>query len=229
MAKQETPSYPGSIEPKVTSEFSAKSGTEIADILVGSDLKHFKIHEKLLCAKSEFFEKMLHGRLKEAIEQTIRLPEDHAVAFDLFPEWLYSGNLYKADSNIRIMKDLMDCSMSSIITLCREHKKLPTTNIMVWAYQNKKPGSILRTFIAQVLLSVFHEGANPNGDWSLRELSNAISTNGDMGIDFLTILRAATTDDASKKLSTYPYRFYACRYHNHKTGEACPYEVEKAP
>lgn len=56
----------------------------MVDIVLDPELKQFKVHEKLLCAKSKYFHNMLHGQFKEAIERTVRLPDDNAVTFGLF-------------------------------------------------------------------------------------------------------------------------------------------------
>ncbi|KAF8866101.1 hypothetical protein BDZ45DRAFT_735387 [Acephala macrosclerotiorum] len=61
--------------------FGGKLGLEMVDMFVGPELKQFKVHDKLL----------------EAIELTIRLPDDNPVVFDLFIEWLYSGSLPTVD------------------------------------------------------------------------------------------------------------------------------------
>lgn len=226
---------------------SSKLGLEMIDIFVGSELEQFKVHDKLLCAKSSFFKNMLHGQFKEAIERTVRLPDDNAVIFSLFLHWLYVGSLLEIDlkdvpdmvrgplfDRMKLycfaekicQNDLMDCSISSIITLCHTHDKLPTTDIIVWVYKNTLLGSNLRKLVARIFLYVLHQGENGNGDWSLKELSDAMSTIEDLRMDVMNLLRAAKTEDATRMLSKCPDELRSCMFHKHKSGEACLYNRE---
>jgi hypothetical protein len=66
-------------------------GTEIASIYVGADCKHFVVHKKLLTSQSEYFDKALNGKFREAEENTIHLKEDDPVAVGLLIAWLYRG------------------------------------------------------------------------------------------------------------------------------------------
>ncbi|OBT49086.1 hypothetical protein VE00_00116 [Pseudogymnoascus sp. WSF 3629] len=68
-------------------------GSDIVTVYVGPREKRYSIHKALLTSQSEYFEKALNGKFKEADEQTIRLPEDSPDAFDLLIGWLYQNQI----------------------------------------------------------------------------------------------------------------------------------------
>ncbi|KFY10005.1 hypothetical protein V491_07847 [Pseudogymnoascus sp. VKM F-3775] len=68
-------------------------GDDIVTVYVGPREKRYSIHKALLTSQSEYFEKALNGKFREADEQTIRLPEDSPDAFDLLIGWLYQNQI----------------------------------------------------------------------------------------------------------------------------------------
>ncbi|OBT65772.1 hypothetical protein VE03_03398 [Pseudogymnoascus sp. 23342-1-I1] len=68
-------------------------GSDIVTVYVGPREKRYSVHKALLTSQSEYFEKALNGKFKEADEQTIRLPEDSPDAFDLLIGWLYQNQI----------------------------------------------------------------------------------------------------------------------------------------
>ncbi|OAF56647.1 hypothetical protein VC83_07193 [Pseudogymnoascus destructans] len=68
-------------------------GGDIVTVYVGPREKRYSVHKALLTSQSEYFERALNGKFKEADEQTIRLPEDSPDAFDLLIGWLYQNQI----------------------------------------------------------------------------------------------------------------------------------------
>ncbi|KFY01007.1 hypothetical protein O988_02967 [Pseudogymnoascus sp. VKM F-3808] len=68
-------------------------GGDIVTVYVGPREKRYSVHKALLTSQSEYFEKALNGKFKEADEQTIRLPEDSPDAFNLLIGWLYQNQI----------------------------------------------------------------------------------------------------------------------------------------
>ena len=70
-------------------------GDVIVDLIVGTpkNAKTFRIHQKLLCAKIPYFDKMFKGEWKESKEHRASFPEDQPVSFEIMLEWVYFGNL----------------------------------------------------------------------------------------------------------------------------------------
>ena len=61
-------------------------------IKIGPQKQTFGIHRGLLCDKSSYFNAALNGEFKEATEG-ITLQDVHAITFQMFNLWLYSGHL----------------------------------------------------------------------------------------------------------------------------------------
>lgn len=53
----------------------------------------FYVHETLVRASSEFFDKAMGSDWKEATERVMRLPDDDPAVFRLYMHWLYTGTL----------------------------------------------------------------------------------------------------------------------------------------
>ena len=77
--------------------------TTIAVLHVGKDLskKTFRIHKGLLCDASPVFKAELEGSFKEAVEQTIDLPEEDVTVFDMFMLWIYGGSLLEKEESAK--------------------------------------------------------------------------------------------------------------------------------
>lgn len=61
----------------------------LVDIYVGPDNTHWILHEKLLCARSRFFQRVFYS--KDSHSSSYGLPEEEDDAFSAFVSWLYSG------------------------------------------------------------------------------------------------------------------------------------------
>lgn len=114
----------------------------------------------------------------------------------------------------------MDYTMTSAITICRKREQLPSTWLMEWTYNNTARDSQLRKFIAQTFVHVLHQGENEDKDWSLKELYEAISTNEDLRMDVLTLLRK---ENAWRMMSKSPDELDFYTFRNHKKGEVYLY------
>ncbi|KAH7417256.1 hypothetical protein BKA64DRAFT_636629 [Cadophora sp. MPI-SDFR-AT-0126] len=76
-----------------TAEFCDFSAVQMLR-LSSATMKLFSRSPKdLLCQNSKFFDRALNGKFKEGIEQTIRLPEDTVMAFQMMLQWIYTGNI----------------------------------------------------------------------------------------------------------------------------------------
>jgi hypothetical protein len=68
-------------------------GSQSVIIYVGPERKRYLIHKELLTKQSEFFNRALNGKFKEAEENSIYLEEESTAAFDLLVGWLYQGRI----------------------------------------------------------------------------------------------------------------------------------------
>jgi hypothetical protein len=69
----------------------------MVDIYVGPENTHWILHEKLLCTKSQFFNKIFYRGKKPSghitANKTFGLPDEEDEPFRLFVGWLYSGRV----------------------------------------------------------------------------------------------------------------------------------------
>ncbi|KAF4627909.1 hypothetical protein G7Y89_g10249 [Cudoniella acicularis] len=68
-------------------------GTEMVELYVGPEKKHFHVHKNILCKKVPYPTKMFESGFKEEIEGMANFPEDSTEAFDLLIEWIYTSNI----------------------------------------------------------------------------------------------------------------------------------------
>jgi BTB/POZ domain len=80
--------------------------SESVIIYVGPERKRYLIHKDLLTKQSEFFDKALNGKFKEAKENSIYLGEESPDAFDLLVGWLYQGHIPHIGSPFGRLKTL---------------------------------------------------------------------------------------------------------------------------
>lgn len=66
--------------------------TKIVDVFVGAKRKTFRLHEDLLCDRSDYFRATFQGEFAEAKSKELYLPDDNDAAFELFVNWLYGGD-----------------------------------------------------------------------------------------------------------------------------------------
>ncbi|EPE31712.1 POZ [Glarea lozoyensis ATCC 20868] len=64
-------------------EFPKILGTEMLNIYVGKEKRHFRVHKKILCQKIEYFDQMFNGKFCEALKSTASFPENDPVSFDV--------------------------------------------------------------------------------------------------------------------------------------------------
>jgi hypothetical protein len=67
-------------------------GTQIVTIHVGSKRKAFAVHKKLICDRSEFFDKAFNSGFKES-EGFMYLLGDDPTAFNLLINFIYQDRL----------------------------------------------------------------------------------------------------------------------------------------
>lgn len=87
--------------------------TSIITYTVGSrtqwPTRTFRVHKKLLCRASEYFNKSLNGGFRERSEKKLELPHDCPAAFEVLYNWVYTGFFYeetKSESDPEPASDL---------------------------------------------------------------------------------------------------------------------------
>ena len=64
----------------------------MVDVFVGAKRKTFRLHEDLLCDRSDYFKATFQGEFAEAKSKELYLPDDDDASFELFVNWLYGGD-----------------------------------------------------------------------------------------------------------------------------------------
>ena len=59
---------------------------------MGPKRKTFRVHEALLCDRSEYFRATFQGSFSEATTKELYLPDDNDASFQIFVNWLYGGD-----------------------------------------------------------------------------------------------------------------------------------------
>ncbi|KAK3063297.1 hypothetical protein LTS18_001578 [Coniosporium uncinatum] len=80
-------------DPRIPSAKRLKFTGESIKVLVGKEETPFIVQKSTLCASSDFFAAALKPQWKEALERTIRLPEQSVKVFEIYLQWLHSGNI----------------------------------------------------------------------------------------------------------------------------------------
>jgi hypothetical protein len=216
----------------------SKLGIEIVKIIVGLEeqTKPFKVHLNLLFTKVPYLQKMFSTNLKEGEEQKATLPDDSPEAFSIFLGWLYRGSFRaleqvenEAPTLARVQlycfaeetcqDDLMNYTISSLLRELIRFGRLPKTSTILLAYENALPTSQLRKFLSRSLVRCFIRGPNPQGDWTVDELSAAMSENRDLCTDVLALLKMAMDNRLPDP------RGVVCNFYVHEKGRDCPYNL----
>ena len=212
-------------------------GLEIIDIFVGPLQTHFRVHKKLLCTRSQYFERMFSSGFKEVIDSTIRMPEDDPDVFDMFVQWVYERRLDTADMTKHTPKsgplglrfklycfaeeiclnDLMDYTISSFMSNYTKHVKSASVHVMSLAYEGTSKGSKLRLFIAHELVYILRTLGN-SSFWPDKDLGWVMTKNEDLAVDVVSLLRSSSKDLEN------PARFSKYQYHVHANNHECLYK-----
>ncbi|KAK5678244.1 hypothetical protein LTS10_009414 [Elasticomyces elasticus] len=72
--------------------FSPVTG-DIVEVILGPEQRKFYVHDKLLCSQSKFFEAALKKEWIKGQARIVELPEDGALLFERYVQWLYGGRL----------------------------------------------------------------------------------------------------------------------------------------
>jgi len=68
-------------------------GLEMADLYIGEEKRHLRVHKSLLCDKIPCVTKMFRGSFSEAATSEVTFPEDTPEAFEVLISWVYHSRL----------------------------------------------------------------------------------------------------------------------------------------
>jgi hypothetical protein len=168
------------------------------------------------------------------------MPEDDPDVFSLFLEWLYLGHLQPViiDKHTKTsgpifdriklycfaekhcLVDLMNYTMSSLMSTYAKHNRLPICEAMAYAYRNTAAGLRVRPFIAHALRHII---CNLSGGshWSSEDITQHMLEVEDLTMDVLPLMRS---DRQSERSPGGPASLSKCTFHVHKQGGVCSYK-----
>ena len=144
-------------------------------LVVGETKAAFQVHEANLFEASPFFKAAFTSDFRERSEQTMTLPEDDEVIFELFVNWLY-GQRYDISSppadrtmflepiklfvladkyDVRSLKNLV---VSQLFFAIKTVAKPPTLDEVSYAYKHTSQKSTLRELLTDLLTTRFNLG-----------------------------------------------------------------------
>jgi BTB/POZ domain-containing protein len=177
-------------------------GTELVQLVVGSDRKILSVHKKLLCSVSEFFDKALNGRFAEASSNQMELPEDTPSIVSMFISWLYTRDLkfdlYECDTSLGVTT-LIDLYVFADAKRCNALKNkamdtlqdgLYSCHLVLDLYQVEfvfektctNDESPIRCFLVEAIAHRLHEGL-----WEVEDVSNLFRSHPEVLSDYLRL------------------------------------------
>jgi hypothetical protein len=206
----------------------------------GEQQKEFSIHYDIICHKAPEFDKILKDDSPIGHKESLDLPKDYAVAFEMFMGWLYRGIIEEpSDSPAEVEKvllvlknlvaftekynisDLADLSMDSLVKFYLKNGETPYSGAAS-AYRHTQTGSRLRKFYTKSLVCSWLTYKNCE---KRDNICDILKTHEDILPDFLAELKMQSCLVPVRP--TYPTYLPACTYHGHRKDEPCPTASKK--
>ncbi|CAK4034660.1 hypothetical protein DOTSEDRAFT_41560 [Lecanosticta acicola] len=124
---------------------SAKTFAELlsgptVDIFVGRERRQWSLHRNLLCHHSSYFETELYGHhdapgKRSLRDNTLELPDDDPVGFELLVKWLYQGQLEDTSQLSDVAKYEYAVACHKLHLLCDKFNMVRLKNIAMDQYR----------------------------------------------------------------------------------------------
>jgi len=172
----------------------------MVDIYVGPENTHWILHEKLLCAKSKFFNKIFYTKIKSVSggNKTFGLPDEEDEPFRLFVGWLYSGRVpYPTEEkdlgdlfDVYLMgekwqiADLVKDSLDTVRQWYRTTDTFPGLRRVQYIYANTEEDSPMRQLLISSVARMVVLGEDLPGHWD-----RALKKNGQLAVDLIRAMQ----------------------------------------
>jgi hypothetical protein len=214
--------------------------TEMVDLCVGPERKHFRVYKALLWKKIPYFEKMFKGG-KECSERVGTFPEDNPQSFDILIKWVYSRILQTlahvteakqlwvnsfniSDLNALLDKicfpRLMDALVSSYIESSVSCHFLPNSYFIGGTYVKAREGDGLRKFVLYSFAYILSGMSRSEGHlqiWPTSSLEQLMVKHPSLVREYLELVRQSPIGELPKDPRTMP----RCVFHQHGKDEGC--------
>jgi hypothetical protein len=155
----------------LTSTHGRRWGTEWITVYVGPKRHEFKIHKLLVCTKSPYFDKCFNGNFAEAETAECCFPEDDSSAFEIFMNYLYTGQVPKDCSRITgsertdtalvsfyiladkllLPNDAKTSTINSLISWCKDQKSIIGSAAGQWVLNSTPEDCPLRRLVVDMV------------------------------------------------------------------------------
>lgn len=218
--------------------FSSFLGTEMVDLYVGQERRHFHIHKNPLCKKVPYFHAMFNSGMKESLQNQAEFPEDSPVAFESLIRWVYQDSVpqitfirqqdvkYITEDDFLLFYKLADkfCLFDlcdKIVDSCIDLGLL-TVELMNTFCENSRAESGLRHYCCYVLHRYTRAGEGIRHQSGvhhepLRGIQALLSKYEDMMSYFLLIMR----EQGNLAQPVDPSNLPRCHFHCHGSDKPC--------
>ncbi|KAF7875246.1 hypothetical protein EAF04_002418 [Stromatinia cepivora] len=211
------------------------------EVGTGNERVVFALHQRILCNKIPFFNKMFNGKFQESVSHTAMMPEDNVDAFKIMIGWVYNevielniGFECENSSSMALVELLIlaekydispfvDATMDYLVNLLRQKHLMIGQAMWLHAYKHTCRASKLRLFVTRVAVFAMRckdgEFSDNTVFWSLREVHSILSQDPEMLMDYLAMTQGAEPQE-------HPLKKPLCDYHRHGADERCPYTLK---
>ena len=204
----------------------------MVNIFVGAERKRYYLHHDLLCDRSDYFAALFSGKLKDAQQNELSLPEDDIGSFDIFVRWLYGASLrINCDAEVPVYLNLYVLANK----LCLEYLQNETMDLILrfhrtTPYRVNVEGlhPIFRNFsdrgVYKYFISLAAWSTASNNDDIDSGYLNLIRDGGDFAVDFtkvLSIYYRVMKRDPVLIANSDPRAWSNCCWHEHNSTPVC--------
>lgn len=204
----------------------------MVDVFVGAKRKTFRLHEELLCDRSDYFKATFQGEFAEAKSKELYLPDDNDASFELFVNWLYGGNLKPPSKDEELaaclgllalaekilIEHLRNLATDRIREYYRESRARVSTRDLSFVYENTSGYSLQHSMTVVAAMQTLKSNSNKDLPADFREL---IMKGGEMAAAFAKYL-LYSRDAAKTSRIDYMLDFNrSCTFHYHDHTPKC--------
>ena len=201
----------------------------MVDVFIGAKRKIFRLHEDLLCDRSDYFKAAFQGDFVEGKSKELYLPENNDASFELFVNWLYGGNIKPPSNDDELqayfgllalaeqllIEHLGNLATDHIRTYYRDSKARVSARDLSFVFENTRGHLMQRSLAVVAAMQTLISNSNKGLPADLRDL---IMKGGEVAAAFAKYLlyseHAARIDEMLD-----PNR--SCTFHYHNDTPQC--------
>ena len=205
---------------------------KMVDIFVGAKRKTFRLHEDLLCDRSDYFRATFHGEFAEAKSKELYLPEENDASFELFVNWLYGGTFkppskddeLQAHFGLLVLADklliehLANLATDHIRGYYRDSKARVLARDLSFVFENTRGNLMQRSMACVAAMQTLKSGSNKGLPPDLREV---IVKGGEVAAAFAKYLLYSQDHGKTSRIDEVLDPNRSCTFHFHDHTPKC--------